>query len=1306
MGDWSGLTPCVHCGQPVRGEDRFCRNCGAKVSVSQSASPITHPLMKYLHRVGAIPRVAAGDEEREKPPKPIGFDDVAGMEDLKRVLREIALVVQGRGPKGIRPWRAVLLFGPPGTGKTLVARAMAGELGWYFRAVAGSDVKSKYYGETEQVLHEVFNDARAGAPSVVFFDEADNISQRRSGSLHDEVLAQLLQEIEGFARSTASVLFLSATNVPWMLDDAFVSRMERRLLVPLPDLAGREAILRLHSRDIPLADDVDLAEVAERCAGRAGRELERVCVDAAMLVWRDCGYDPQRMRPVAAADFHRAVELNPALTSPDLVAQHEDWARRYATDGTGRVLGGSEPRRASAAMRSGASDVSEPWDVSGAALTRLVKSSFEPAPLDTWGLAVGEPGTLKDILLLRSHQRRKPAGIAATCHAFYMLGPSTRLPYALAEYCRLGMDPDDFVTDPFRHLLLQLMPAALFGWDVERFDRRLLGQWSADDVGCLVSIHDSTLTGEELRQRLSTHEAFLERVLPQVPGGEVREFLEQMLKNLREIPPRLPVGPLGPVVGIACLKEEDRDVPLRLADGASRRDESIAGLEPMISALGLAGARGRQTGRDIRDEARRLFTLAHVFASGAPSGVAASSVPPVAAGDSSGKSWHVTSRVLQDAILSSFENVQLSTGGVLTGADTAARGFIAAGHLAKSPRDAVGTALVTYALGQPLVRDFEIPWDYWQLPVELQMGPCLHLECVPSIFWQGRRPPKRAAEGAWQADDQGSWIAEFDCPLSGRSVRPKLLRHREILQWLLSNLEDEPEARDYLSATLSRLDQVLTLLPDGPFSPLVCSVGMEGQHGMLPLCVDGAPSRRSHSAAAIPAHFAPGVRGARPELGRVSAVLRRLAGEALGKDESPKPVSEPRRRVASSPAADCRPPAASIESRLADRLQALDSHVGRRLERLTGGDSRPQPAQPTSPQTPVSRRPPAKGVAEPSGKRFAGTSEEVELGLFPVEWTGYVRAYRRQNVLTHVELRTSGYRRLEDLRLSVEMADFSHPYEQMIPLLDRRSPVTLTDLPLSLKLAAFRQVTERVTGRIIASLTDASGKRLQVAHADVPILAFNECPIAREEGELIACFVQPNDPGVIEVTKLATPHAQRLNGSTAFCGYQMEDAKFVHNMVEALYLAIQQDLRITYINPPPSFELGRRLQRLRTPSQIVFREQQGTCFDLALLFAACLEHIGLHSLVFLIHGHAFFGYFAGPANYPMAVTEDWTAVHDSLERGRVVAVNSTSFCHGAGFRESQDHGARYLEKESEFEFAIDVARARQQQLLPLPFESC
>ena len=293
MGKTTSSLVCEGCRQPVLEGDRFCRNCGQPLARQPKRQPASPAFVRYLQRARRI----ADGEPAPGPdqPKPVRFDDVAGLGDLKRTLMEIAMVVQGRGPRGLRPWRAVMLFGPPGTGKTLIARALAGELGWYFRAASASDFKSKYYGESEQNIHNLFEDARDRAPSVVFLDEVDNVSGQRSGNVDGSVLTQLLQEIEGFNASPRPVLLMSATNLPWTLDEAFVLRMERRILIPLPDATAREEILRLYTRGFPLEDGMDFADLARRSEWRSGASWSA----SARTPPSKCGASPATIRSVS-----------------------------------------------------------------------------------------------------------------------------------------------------------------------------------------------------------------------------------------------------------------------------------------------------------------------------------------------------------------------------------------------------------------------------------------------------------------------------------------------------------------------------------------------------------------------------------------------------------------------------------------------------------------------------------------------------------------------------------------------------------------------------------------------------------------------------------------------------------------------------------------------------------------------------------------------------------------------------------------------------------------------------------------------
>ena len=390
-----------------------------------------NPLARYLLAKGCINQqgepvrgLMEDDESSEESEPdvgpPITFDDVAGMGSLKQTFREIIAIIQGRGPKGLRPWRALMVFGPPGTGKTFIARALAGELGWYFRALTGSDIKSKWYGETEQKIHEFFREARKHAPSVLFVDEADSIGKSRDGdeSTLDAAIIQFLQELQGFAASPRPVLFLCATNLPWELDPAFLSRMERRIYVSLPDADTREALFQLYCGEFPLANDVRFSELATHTDGYAGREIERICQEAALAAWRACGYDPDRSQPVSRAHFLETVQQTRPLTTPDLVRRHFDWARGFGTEplptpvtaDTDDAFGRVRPDAPASAAREVARLPfleTDPFDrfletvfdgllgpgaieIMSDELERLAASALELLPMETLGVLFGE----------------------------------------------------------------------------------------------------------------------------------------------------------------------------------------------------------------------------------------------------------------------------------------------------------------------------------------------------------------------------------------------------------------------------------------------------------------------------------------------------------------------------------------------------------------------------------------------------------------------------------------------------------------------------------------------------------------------------------------------------------------------------------------------------------------------------------------------------------------------------------------------------------------------------------------------------
>ena len=243
--------------------------------------------------------------------KRVTFDDVAGADEEKEELREIVEFL--RDPQkftslGARIPKGVLLVGPPGTGKTLIAKAVAGEAGVQFLSISGSDFVELYVGVGAGRVRDLFDQAKKDSPAIVFIDEIDAVGRQRGAGLgggHDEreqTLNQLLVEMDGFA-SNEGVIVLAATNRQDILDPALLrpGRFDRQIYVGLPDIKGREDILKVHARQKPLAEDVSLQEVARATSGFTGADLENLLNEAALLAAR------QDRRFITGADLHEAM---------------------------------------------------------------------------------------------------------------------------------------------------------------------------------------------------------------------------------------------------------------------------------------------------------------------------------------------------------------------------------------------------------------------------------------------------------------------------------------------------------------------------------------------------------------------------------------------------------------------------------------------------------------------------------------------------------------------------------------------------------------------------------------------------------------------------------------------------------------------------------------------------------------------------------------------------------------------------------------------------------------------------------------
>jgi transitional endoplasmic reticulum ATPase len=224
----------------------------------------------------------------------VTYEDIGGLKDAIQKIREM-VELPLRHPElferlGIEPPKGVLLYGPPGTGKTLLAKAVANESNAHFISISGPEIMSKFYGESEARLREIFKEAKEKAPSIIFIDEVDSIAPKReevTGEVERRVVSQLLTLLDGL-EARGKVIVIAATNRPNAIDPALrrPGRLDREIEIPVPDRKGRLEILQIHTRNMPLAPDVDLERLASVTHGFVGADLEYLCKEAAMKALR------------------------------------------------------------------------------------------------------------------------------------------------------------------------------------------------------------------------------------------------------------------------------------------------------------------------------------------------------------------------------------------------------------------------------------------------------------------------------------------------------------------------------------------------------------------------------------------------------------------------------------------------------------------------------------------------------------------------------------------------------------------------------------------------------------------------------------------------------------------------------------------------------------------------------------------------------------------------------------------------------------------------------------------------------------
>ena len=254
----------------------------------------------------------------------VTYEDIGGISnEIKKVREMIELPL--RHPEifeklGIEAPKGVLLYGPPGTGKTLLAKAVANESQAHFISISGPEIMSKFYGESEARLREIFKEAREKSPSIIFVDEIDSIAPKReevTGEVERRVVSQMLSLMDGL-EARGKVIVIAATNRPNAIDPALrrPGRFDREIEIKVPDKKGRSDILAIHSRNMPLADDVDMKKISSVSHGYVGADLEYLCKEAAMKCLR-------RLLPVLDLE----EEKLPPETLDKLIVNHDDFTK-------------------------------------------------------------------------------------------------------------------------------------------------------------------------------------------------------------------------------------------------------------------------------------------------------------------------------------------------------------------------------------------------------------------------------------------------------------------------------------------------------------------------------------------------------------------------------------------------------------------------------------------------------------------------------------------------------------------------------------------------------------------------------------------------------------------------------------------------------------------------------------------------------------------------------------------------------------------------------------------------------------------
>jgi len=349
-------------------------------------------------------------------------------------------------------------------------------------------------------------------------------------------------------------------------------------------------------------------------------------------------------------------------------------------------------------------------------------------------------------------------------------------------------------------------------------------------------------------------------------------------------------------------------------------------------------------------------------------------------------------------------------------------------------------------------------------------------------------------------------------------------------------------------------------------------------------------------------------------------------------------------------------------------------------------------------------------------------SEDIDIGLimvFPKIY--YALIHNNVPIINSLVVRNTSNERAENVLVIIKvLPDFSSEWKTMIPLIPARMEHVERNIQVPLVKKRLLDVKESEKA-FIGIEASVKGEMVFARSYPTEVVAYNELFISPLFPQLIASYIFPNNDAIEKVRMSATPYLKDLCGEDSFNGYQSRDPKKVHAMAEAMYRSLQQELEIKYINPPASFE--RAGQKILFP-QAILKHQAGTCLDLALLFAGCLERIGLYPLIFLINGHAFLGYWVSEEDFqdfwekePMFdpsgvrpeelhkkmaqfLLERYARLGKRISNESIIPLNSITFTQGKDFSECREEGLKFCKED--FIAIVDIIVARKEGIKPIP----